>query len=482
MMPMIRRLLASTLVATLLTAAPARGADQPLAAKLDALVQKLAPPESHVGISVVSLGTGKPLYEREANKLFVPASLQKLATASAALTMLGTQRRFTTRLLTEGNVDGGVLHGHVYLRGEGDPTLEAADLDGMAAKLKAQGVRRISGDLVADAAFFQPEGRGAQGWAWDDLSQAYGAPVSALSLHRNTLDVAIAPGARPGLPLGMTITPGTNYIQVQNRTTTQAAGAEASLGLDVGPASGGAWQEVLAVKGGLPVGAGQTVEHLAVAEPVRYTVTYMKEALNRSGIAVDGQIRLGGTPAGARAVAQHASPMLADVVRDMLKESDNMLAETLLLHLGMRGKGGAGTWDKGLRTLGEFLTKAGWQADGYRLSDGSGLSRYDQVSPAMLARLLTYMPTQPVGYPALLIALPVAGVDGTLANRLNTPVTKGHLRAKTGTMSGVSGLAGYLETADGQSLVVVIMTNGFVGPATRSRQLQDAVVEALAAG
>jgi D-alanyl-D-alanine carboxypeptidase/D-alanyl-D-alanine-endopeptidase (penicillin-binding protein 4) len=208
----------------------------------------------------------------------------------------------------------------------------------------------------------------------------------------------------------------------------------------------------------------------------------MKEALNRAGVAVDGQIRLGGTPAGARAVAQHASPMLADIVRDMLKESDNLLAETLLLHLGMRGKGGPGTWDKGLRTLGEFLAKAGWQPDGYRLSDGSGLSRYDQVSPSMLARLLTYMPTQPVGYPALLIALPVAGVDGTLAKRLNTPATRGHLRAKTGTMSGVSGLAGYLETADGKHLVVVIMTNGFVGSAQRSRQLQDALVEALATG
>ena len=317
-----------------------------MAARLDAVIQRLAPPESHIGVSVVSLTTGKPIYEREANKLFVPASLQKLATASAAVSLLGTQRRFATRLMTEGNVEGGVLHGHVFLRGEGDPTLEAADLDDMAAKLHAQGVKRISGDLVADATYFQPEGRGAPGWAWDDLAQAYGAPVSALSLHRNTLDVALSPGRRPGEALGISITPGTAYIQVQNHTSTQAAGAEASLGIDVAAPTNGAWQENLIAKGGLPVGSGQTVEHLAVVEPVRYTVTYMKEALNRAGIAVDGQIRLGGTPAGARAVAAHNSPMLADVVRDMLKESDNLLAETLLLHLGVRGKGGPGTWDK----------------------------------------------------------------------------------------------------------------------------------------
>jgi D-alanyl-D-alanine carboxypeptidase/D-alanyl-D-alanine-endopeptidase (penicillin-binding protein 4) len=481
MVPMLRRLLVSTLAATLFLAPPALGAETTdIAARAEAVIQRLAPPESHVGVSVLVLGTGQALYEHEADKLFTPASLQKLATASAVLSLLGTQRRFTTRLLAGGPVENGVLKGHLYLRGEGDPTLEAADLEEMATKLRAQGVKRVAGDLVADATYFQPEGRGAPGWAWDDLAQGYGAPVSALSLHRNTIDVRIWPGAHANEPVRVEVTPGTAYMALQIKASTQSTGSESNLGLDVTPATGGVWQEVLSARGGLPLGAGQTIEHLSVAEPVHYTVSFMKEALNRAGIAVDGQVREGVTPGSARAVEAHLSPFLADIVRDMLKESDNLLAETMLLQLGAHAKGAPGTWEKGLATLGTFLETAGWTHDAYKLSDGSGLSRYDQVSPAMLAKLLTYMPSQPVGYPGLLIALPVAGIDGTLATRLNTPVTRGHMRAKTGTMSGVSGLAGYLETADGKSLVVVIMTNGFVGSAARSRQLQDALVEMLA--
>jgi D-alanyl-D-alanine carboxypeptidase/D-alanyl-D-alanine-endopeptidase (penicillin-binding protein 4) len=481
MIPMLRRLLVSTLTATLFLAPPALGAETAdLAARAEDIIQRLAPPESHVGVSVVELGSGQPIYQHEADKLFTPASLQKLATASAVLSLLGTQKRFTTRLLADGPVEGGVLKGHLFLHGEGDPTLEAADLEDMATKLRAQGVKRVAGDLVADASYFQPEGRGAPGWAWDDLAQGYGAPVSALSLHRNTLDVRVVPGARVSDPLRVEVTPGTAYVALQIKASTQPVGAESNLGLDVAPAPGGVWQEVLSAKGGLPIGSGQEVEHLSVAEPVHFTVSFMKEALNRAGIAVDGQVREGVTPGGARAVAVHVSPFLADIVRDMLKESDNLLAETMLLQLGVHAKGAPGTWEKGLATLGTFLETAGWPHNAYRLSDGSGLSRYDSVSPAMLAKLLTFMPSQPVGYPGLLIALPVAGVDGTLANRLNSPVTRGHLRAKTGTMSGVSGLAGYMDTADGKSLVVVIMTNGFVGSANRSRQLQDALIEMLA--
>lgn len=478
---MPRRFVAMSLAALLTLAAPARAAEPtPFAARAEALVQRLAPPECHVGVSVISLATGKPLYEHDASKLFVPASLMKLTTASAALSLMGTQRRFTTRLMTEALLEGGVLHGHLYLRGEGDPVLDAADLEDLALQLHKQGVKRIAGDLVADASYFQPEGRGAAGWAWDDLAQGYGAPVSALSVHRNAVDASVTAGARPGEPVRVELTPGTGYVQTQVRATTLSTGAQSSLDLGLAPMPGGSWQELLSVRGGLPAGAGAEVEQLAVNEPVRFTVSVMKEALNRAGIAVDGQVRLGATPSGARAVATHASPYLAEIVRDMLKESDNLLAETLVLQLGVQAKGAPGSWTKGLAALQGFLGLAGWNADEYRLSDGSGLSRYDQVSPAMFAKLLTYMPTQASGYPGLLIALPVAGVDGTLAKRLATPATRGHLRAKTGTMTGISGLAGYLDTADGHTLVVVIMTNGFAGPASRSRQLQDALVELLA--
>jgi PBP4 family serine-type D-alanyl-D-alanine carboxypeptidase len=468
-------------LAAVLAATPAPAATPAeLAPRLDALIQRLAPPEAHVGVHVVRFGSGEVVYAREANKLFTPASLQKVATAGAALGLLGAQKRFTTRVMSQATVESGVLKGDLYLKGDGDPMLEAADLEKLAASLRAQGVREIGGDLVGDATVFAPEGRGPAGWAWDDLAEGYGATAGGLTLHRNAVTVTTTPAGRAGDPVRLEITPITSYLQVRNSARTLAAGEQGTLGLGLERFAPGSWQEALNVRGGLPTGAAADVEQLAVADPARFALTAFREALGRQGVALRGQPRLAGTPQGARTIAQHLSPPLADVVHEMLKESDNLLAETVLLHLGIKGKGGAGTWEKGLATLRGFLERAGWPADAYRLADGSGLSRYNAMSPVMLTRLLGYLPSQRLAYPSFLIGLPVAGVDGTLARRLAGPATRGRLRAKTGTMSGVSGLAGYLETQDGETLVVAVMTNGFVGPSTKIRQLQDALVETLA--
>ena len=478
---MLRRSLPAVVIALSLAPAPAFAASAAeIGPKVDALIQRLAPPEAHVGVSVVRFGTGEVVYAREANKLFTPASLQKLATASAALGLMGATRRFTTRVMSAAPVESGVLKGDLVLKGEGDPMLEAPDLEKLAASLRAQGVREVAGDLVGDATVFSPEGRNPAGWAWDDLDAGYGATASGLTLHRNAVTVSVAAGPRGGDPVKIDITPPTNYLQLRNAARTLASGEQGTLGFGLERFAPGSWQEALNVRGGLTAGAAAETEQLAVADPARFTLTVFKEALGRQGVALRGPPRLGAAPANARTIAAHASPPLADVAREMLKDSDNLLAETVLLHLGIKGKGGPGTWEKGLATLRGFLERAGWAADSYRLSDGSGLSRYNAVSPAQLTRLLGYLPSQRLAYPAFLIGLPVAGVDGTLARRLAGPGTRGRLRAKTGTMSGVSGLAGYLETQDGETLGVVVMTTGFVGPATKIRQLQDALVETLA--
>lgn len=478
---MPRRSLPAFALALTLAASPAHAASAgEVGPKVEALIQRLAPPEAHVGVSVVRFGTGEVVYTREANKLFTPASLQKLATAGAALGLLGAQRRFTTRLLSAAPVESGVLKGDLVLKGDGDPMLEAADLEKMATSLRAQGVREIAGDLIGDATIFSPEGRSPAGWAWDDLDAGYAATASGLTLHRNAVTVTVTPGARGGEPLKLDIAPTTNYLQLRNTAHTLASGEQGTLGFGLERFTPGSWQEALNVRGGLTPGAAAETEQLAVADPARFTLTVFKEALGRQGVALRGQPRLGAAPAGARAIVAHHSPPLADLTREMLKESDNLIAETVLLHLGIKGKGGPATWEKGLATLRGYLERAGLPNDAYRLSDGSGLSRYNAMSPTQLTRLLTYLPSQRLAYPSFLLGLPVAGVDGTLSRRLAGTGTRGRLRAKTGTMSGVSGLAGYLETQDGETLVVVVMTSGFVGPATKIRQLQDALVETLA--
>jgi PBP4 family serine-type D-alanyl-D-alanine carboxypeptidase len=357
--------------------------------------------------------------------------------------------------------------------------LTQADLDGLAARVAAAGIRELVGDLVGDATVFAPETRGPAGWAIDDVGQAYAATVSGLTLNRNAMTVTVTPGGRAGEPLKVELVPASRYVQVRNRASTLAAGEQGTLGIGF-LATGTPWSETLSITGGLPLGTESQVSTMAMADPARFTLIAFKEALVRQGVRWRGQARLGPAPAGARTLASHASPPLSDITGEMLRESDNLIAETLLLHVGARGRGGPGTWEKGVSELRKFLEQAGWKPDSYRLSDGSGLSRYNAVSPGQLTRLLHHMPTQGGAYPALLIGLPVGGVSGTLKARLTAAGLRGRLRAKTGTMSGVSSLAGYLDTRDGQTLVLAILANGFVGSPGKLRALQDGIVELLA--
>jgi D-alanyl-D-alanine carboxypeptidase/D-alanyl-D-alanine-endopeptidase (penicillin-binding protein 4) len=481
MAPMNRRLIViiALVAAVCRPMAPALAAEaSPLAGRADAAIARWAPPESHVGVSVIDVATGETVYAHQATKLYTPASLVKLLTSGAALAYLGAQKRFATRLLVDGPTEGGLVRGHLMLKGEGDPTLAVADLDAMAARLKAQGIKTVTGDVVADAGYFQPKAAGAPGWAWDDLVEPYAPPVSALSLSHNIIEVGVAPALLPGEAARVTLRPMSNYLALQAKVTTVAPNAAYTLDLirQPGPAGKEAWQ----LRGSFPAGAEPVTLGHAIADPARFAAVAMKEALERQGIQVHGTARLGTAPANARAVVSHQSAPLADIVRTMNKESDNLIAETLLFHLGVRGHGAPGTREKGLRILAGFLERAGWPATGYRLEDGSGLSRYDAVTPAQLTALLRAMPAESLAYPAYLISLPVGGIDGTLAGRMGAPELRGRMRAKTGTMSGVSGLAGYLTTESGRTLAVAIMVNGFVGPAAKARELQDALVKAIA--
>jgi D-alanyl-D-alanine carboxypeptidase/D-alanyl-D-alanine-endopeptidase (penicillin-binding protein 4) len=477
---MNRRLFAACwlTLATLAPGLPAVAAEPTsIARSAEAALLRLAPAESHVGVSVVDVATGETLYEREARKLFAPASLAKLATSAAALSYLGATKRFTTKLLIDGAATGGIVRGHLYLKGEGDPTLTVADLDTLASMLKAQGVKTVTGDVAADASYFQAEGPGAPGWPWDDLDETYGAPTSALTLSGNVGTVTVAPTA-PGQTARVTARPMTGYLDLTNRATTAATGAPATVELTAQRLS--PWKETWTLTGQVPAGGAPIELGRSVADPARLAAVAMKEALGRQGIAVHGAVRLATAPAAARSVASHTSAPLAELVYAMNKESNNLIAETLLLHLGVRGQGGPGNRDKGLRTLRAFLERNGFDAGAYRLEDGAGLSAYDALMPCQLTALLRAMPAEAMAYPAYLISLPVGGVDGTLATRFSDPAVRGRLRAKTGTMSSVSGLAGYMVTDSGRMVAVAIMVNGFVGSAAKARALQEGLIQAIA--
>ena len=442
------------------------------------------------GVQVMSLDSGRILFEQDAGKFFTPASTAKLFPAALALATLGSEFRIRTSVYASRPPGpGGVLAGDLILYGRGDPlvlppwrggTGRPDPLEALAGQLRAAGVRTVAGDLVGDDSFFATLPYGP-GWEAGDLARPFGAEPSALTIHDNMVDLWVYPGSGPGRPCLVFPMPGLGLLPVDNRTTT-ATGPGQGVGVD--RALGGA---TLRVTGSLAPGAGPTRLAVSIHEPARFFVQLLHRALQRQGITVRGslravhaQVRAGAPLAIARLteLAHLDSPPLAEVVRVALKESNNLYAQLLLLQAGAA----AGAGD-GLAALRAFLATAGIEPGDVLLEEGAGLSRKNLVKPRALVQLLAHMARGPEAGP-FLAALPLAGVDGTLGQRLGAGATLANLRAKTGSMRNIQALAGTLGTAGGDHLAFAIMLDHYpgAGPGGPSPQEEVDAIAGILAG
>lgn len=458
-----------------------------LRATLDSVFADTALTQAHWGVLVRSLDDGEVIYRQNAEKLFVPASNMKLVTGAAALQALGPAYRYRTRVLAAGPVRDGALRGDLIVVGSGDPTLSVrfggdarAVFRAWADSLRARGIRRVTGNLVGIDSVFDdvPLGRG---WAWDDLDAAYSAEISGLQFNEGAIAVRVYAGRAVGDAGVVVLDPPTAYVPVVNQTRTVAAGRAGWLDATREPQGAG-----LRLRGEVPLGSDALNERFATRNPTAYFVGVLRETLREAGVAVEGAAidadewpERATSAAGAAPLFTHASPPLAEILPAYLKPSQNQIAETLLRTLGreLRGEGssraGAAAEDSVLR--------AGGLPTARRLviADGSGLSRYNLVSPAFLADLLTRMAQGPHAQ-LWQAALPVAGVDGTLASRLRGTPAERNVHAKTGTLSSVRALSGYLTTAAGERLVFSMLANHHARAAADVDRVVDAALARLA--
>jgi serine-type D-Ala-D-Ala carboxypeptidase/endopeptidase (penicillin-binding protein 4) len=462
-----------------------------LGADLDAIFNAPLTRHAHWGVLVRSLDAGEPLYERHAGMLAMPASNMKIVTVAAAAEALGWDARFTTTLETAAPVTGGRLAGDLLVRGGGDPTLNARGDRGLAVfrewarALKVQGILAIDGRIVGDDRLFDAEFLGT-GWAWDDLHNGYAAPVGALQFNESTVDLAIGPGRAPGAPLLVSLGAGSG-LTLLNRATTAPAGTPDALAvrrhLD---------RPVLEIGGSMPLPADGMVDRapqvrrIAVTHPTRYFVHALRETLVAEGIAVGGDavaIRdLVAPPppdAGWRVLARTESPPLREIAAIVLTVSQNLYAESLLKSVGA-ATAGLGTTAAGREAVRSIL--AGWRLDGTALimADGSGLSRYNYASPALIVGILERMYEEPRHREPFMAAMPVAGRDGTVGDRMRRSHAEGNATAKTGSLSNVRALSGYVRTRDGEMLVFSIVANSFAIPPATVNWIADLAVEVLA--
>ena len=436
-----------------------------------------------IGVKVASPVTGRILFSRHSDGLFHPASNTKLFTALGVLQTMGPGYRYLTSVFADGDayVSGDTLHASLYLLGRGDPMLESAHLDSLAGRVAGSGgARVIAGDIVVDDAYLDGIPYG-EGWMWDDVQHSYSASVNALSVNGNSVKIGISPGAAVGAPVTVRVEPPTTAVIFEVQAVTAAAGDTSSTEPLMVERDWPSRSNRITVTGRIGMDEGEREYYRSVEEPGIYAGKLFRDMLQARGIRVAGPVRRGITPTRARTVASYRSPPVTGALARLLKDSSNLTAELLVKTMGRHATGDPGSSADGLAVMRRVLADyIGLDPADYRFADGSGLSWYNYVSPDQIVELLMTAYHDPKIGPSFLEALPVAGVDGSLRNRMKDTAAMGNLRAKTGTLTGVSCLSGYVHTRDGEPLVFSIMMNNFVGPASTARRTQDEIGALLA--
>jgi serine-type D-Ala-D-Ala carboxypeptidase/endopeptidase (penicillin-binding protein 4) len=451
------------------TSAPARNTPPPvkpagwssprgMAAVQTALSEIIAsgPRTGSWGVMVVSLSRGDTLFAHRSGELMQPASTLKMYTAAIALDRLGPEHTFRTLVLRDGEVENGVLKGNLYLRGDGDPSLspryfrDERPMPALARLVASQGIRRVEGDIIADATAFEDR-LVPEGWQSYYLGSAYAARVSGLSLNDNLVWVVVrAEGDRADVSLEPAST--TAHVESTVRVVAGSGGSITAVRRSDG---------LIQVRGTIGRTSAPRRYSLVVDNPPLFTGGALHAALRDAGVEVTGHVRIGASPEGVEPVAAVQSPELSRIVAAMNRESINIFAELLFRNAGRTvGENVEGSAATARQALAEFYrTRIGADPEQIYAADGSGLSILNRVTPRSMVQLLDYAHRAPWS-PAFHASLPVAGESETLRSRMRGAPAQGNLHAKTGTTNTVASLGGYVTARNGELLAFAFIYNG----------------------
>jgi len=449
-------------------------------------------------VMVVSLDRGDTLYARNPDLALAPASNMKLITTAAALHHLGPDFRYVTYVLADGPVEGGILQGDLVLYGTGDPALsdrffrsETEVFENLVDQLREAGIRAVAGDLVGDGSYFRGPAVEA---SWDprDINEWFAAPVSALSYNENMVALRVEPAAWVGAPPRIQTVPRAAGVPIVNDARTVGEPPEAYRRLAVVRQT---HEEPIRVVGEIATGHAEVWREMSVSDPPHYAATLFHEVLTDRGIEVYGRVRSVRTPeasivSGATlwapgfqqigaptVVATHQSPPMLDLLSVVNKESHNLFAESVLRSVGAVARGNP-SFEGGVSGVRDFLTgRVGLPIDAVVQMDGSGLSSENRVSAASFVTLLAYMAASD-HWESFWATLPEAGRRGELPRMYRSPAA-GNLRAKTGTIEGVSSLSGVVRSASDERLAFSSIVNG-VPSSWRAKRLEDRIGISLA--
>lgn len=470
--------------------APAPRTLPELRAKISEVLAKPELSSAMVGIKVVSLDTGKVVFEENAAKLLRPASNMKLYTVAAALDRLSPEYKFSTSVYASTRPDAaGVVRGNLTIYGRGDPSIAARfnngdyfkAIDDLAARIVAAGVKRVEGDLVGDESYFVGPKYGA-GWNWEDLTWYYGAEVTSLTVNDNALDLFIKPGTAVGQPALITTGPPDPLLTIVNKVATTDKGMRRDISIHRGLG-----ENSITITGTISLDDRGYTGGIGISHPALLFVYLLRTSLAQKGVVISGKSRtaggtiqplmIAGTPAPimiamsdplGQEIATLQSPPFSVIASQTLKPSQNLYTELILRTLGKvappppatTSSVGQTSEELGIEAVKSFLKTVGIRPEALNLDDGSGLSRNDMITAEASVQLLTFMSKHRYAN-VFRDALPIGGVDGTLRNRFKGTPAANNVRAKTGSLSSAVSLGGYVTTAAGEKLAFQIMVNNY---------------------
>ncbi len=433
--------------------------------------------KTQLGVEVYSLTRQESLFKLNADKVLSPASTIKLLTGLVALKKLGADFTYKTEVYATGPISHGVLKGDLYLKGGGDPSLVTERLYILAADIMRTDIKKITGNIIVDD------------WTFDqvkidpnriptDSDRPYNAPIGGLSFNYNTTTIYFRPGDGVGAKARIYAEPDTGYVKIINEAKTTAGTSAYSLIANRVKGNNG---DTILVKGGIPLGIAEQRSYFNISSPPQYAGRALASMLEARGVQISGkEIKHQEMPHGAKKIAELESLPLREIITLMNKFSNNFIAETLVKTLGREIKGIPGTTAQGLEVVREEATKLGVNTAGFKYVSGSGLTRDNRTSAEQFIQLLNSAYLDFDVLPEILSSLPIAGRDGTLKKRLKGTSAYGRLRAKTGSIDGVSTLVGVVQSKGGELLGFSVLMNDRTKNPGAMRPWQNYFGQALA--
>ena len=429
-----------------------------------------------IALDIFDLTDSISLYQKNNKLLFRPASNMKLLTSAAALINLGEYYTFRTDIYHTGVIEGDTLFGDVFVVGGFDPLFSSEDLDSLVVVIKSLGIKNISGGIYADISKKDSMYWG-KGWMWDDDPEPSAPYLSALNINGNTIEVFVE-GGEAGKPSVVNLNPDTKYVDVENRSVTVSSRGSGEVLIT---------RDWVNKKNTILV-SGEVIKDEAygyyskvnLLYPERYFITLFKEGLEKEGISIAKQIDVKNLDENSVYLTS-VYRSIDTVISVVNKDSDNLSAEMMVYAIAYMDSGAPATADDGLASVKKIIDAIGFNSSDYSIADGSGVSHYNLISAELILKTLKYFYYERKDlFPFFYNSLAIAGVDGTLKNRMKGTSAQNNVHAKTGTLNGVSNLSGYVTAENNHLLAFSIMIQNYVDESSKARSFQNKICELLA--